>query len=152
MRILVTQETLLWRYCAWSSGAKSFRQPARIVGGRKGCTYGSKRVVLDHAPNYELNAKIMAILKELCSTIPVQMMRDQVMRELNRRKALSYASRMEALGKEAHVFDRCVQRRPERGKAKNTASREEAGTIGNVVVGIRTSWNSVVVCKSKKKD
>ena len=96
--------------------------------------------------------EFMAQLKDLCSTIPVQMMRDQVIREVNRRKALSYASRMEALGKEAHVFDRCVQRRPEKGKSKNTFSKEEAGTIGNVVVGIRTSWNSVVVCKTKRTE
>lgn len=93
----------------------------------------------------------MATLKELCSTIPESIMRDQAIRELNRRKALSYARRMDALSQEAHVFDRCVQRRPEKGKARNAYSREEAGSIGNMVVGIRTGWNSVVVCKSRKK-
>lgn len=77
-------------------------------------------------------------------------MRDQVRREVNRRKALSYAHRMGALAQETRVFEACVQRRPTKGKAKNRFSREEAGTIGNVVVGIRTSWNSVVVCKTKK--
>ena len=78
------------------------------------------------------------------------MMRDQAIRELNRRKAISYARRVDALRQEERVFDRCVQKRPGKGKYKNTFSREEAGTIGNVVVGIRTSWNSVVVCKCKK--
>lgn len=77
-------------------------------------------------------------------------MREQAIRELNRRKALSYAQRLGALSQETRVFEACVQRRPEKGKAKNRFSREEAGTIGNVVVGIRTSWNSVVVCKTKK--
>lgn len=77
-------------------------------------------------------------------------MREQAIRELNRRKALSYAQRLGALAQETRVFEACVQRRPEKGKAKNRFPREEAGTIGNVVVGIRTSWNSVVVCKTKK--
>lgn len=92
----------------------------------------------------------MATLKDLCSTIPVSMMRDQAIRELNRRKVLSYARRMDALRQEERVFDKCIQRRPVRGKVKNTYSREEAGTIGNIVVGVRTSKNSVVVCKCRK--
>ena len=92
----------------------------------------------------------MATLKDLCSSIPESLKRDQAMRELNRRKALSYAKRLDSLAQETCVFDRCVQRRPEKGKAKNRFSREEAGTIGNVVVGIRTSWNSVVVCKTRQ--
>ncbi len=92
----------------------------------------------------------MATLKDLCSTIPESLKRRQAIREVNRRMALSYAQRMDSLAQEERVFDMCVQRRPEKGKAKNTFSREEAGTIGNVVVGIRTSWNSVVVCKTKK--
>lgn len=78
-------------------------------------------------------------------------MRDQAIRELNRRKALSYVQRMGALAQEERVFDRCVQKRPSKGKYKNSFSREEAGTIGNMVVGIRTSWNSVVVCKTRKQ-
>jgi len=94
----------------------------------------------------------MATLKDLCSTIPESFLRQQAIREVNRRQAQSYARRMDALAQETRVFDRCVQRRPTKGKAKNAFSREEAGTIGNVVVGIRTSWNSVVVCKTKKTE
>ena len=94
--------------------------------------------------------KIMAQLKDLCSTIPESFKREQAIRELNRRMALSYAQRIGRLAQEERVFDRCVQRRPDKGKAKNRFSREEAGTIGNMVVGIRTGWNSVVVCKTKK--
>lgn len=78
------------------------------------------------------------------------MMRDQAIRELNRRKAMSYARRMDALRQEERIFDKCQMRRPEKGKSKNSYSREEAGTIGNMVVGVRTSWNSVVVCKCRK--
>lgn len=94
----------------------------------------------------------MAQLKDLCTAIPVQMMRDQVMREVNRRKAFSYASRMRSLDEETHVFDRCRTARPDKGKAKNGYSREEAGTIGNAIMGVRVGPHTVVVCKSKKKD
>ena len=101
-------------------------------------------------PNEQNDEKIMAQFKDLCSTIPESMMRDHVIREVNRRKALSYAQRMDSLRQEEHVFDKCAQRRPVKGKARNGYSREEAGTVGNMVVGIRTSWNSVVVCKCRK--
>lgn len=77
-------------------------------------------------------------------------MRNQVVREVNRRKALSYARRMEALDQEERVFDRCKTTRPNKGKAKNRYSREEAGTVKPVVMGVRTSWNSVVVCKCRR--
>lgn len=92
----------------------------------------------------------MAQLKDLCSSIPEQFKRDQAVREVNRRKAISYAKRMNALAQEEHVFDRCKTTRPEKGKAKNRYSREEAGTVKPVVMAIRTSWNSVVVCKCKR--
>lgn len=94
----------------------------------------------------------MAKLTELCSNIPDTLMREQVMRELIRRKARSYTRRVDGLKHEAHVFSKCAQRRPVKGKVKNTASSEEAGTIGKIVVGIRTGKYSVVVCKSRKRD
>ena len=93
----------------------------------------------------------MATLKDLCN-IPESIMRNQVIREVNRRKALSYAQRIGRLEQEKHVFDKCIQRRPNKGKAKNRFSREQAGSIGTIVVGVRTSWNSVVVCKRMKTD
>lgn len=92
----------------------------------------------------------MATLKDLCTAIPVQMMRDQVIREVNRRKVLSYAQRMQSLDEEVRVFEYCRTTRPERGRAKNRYSREEAGIVKPVVMAIRTSWNSVVVCKSRR--
>jgi len=49
-----------------------------------------------------------------------------------------------------NIFRAGQTMRPEKGKQKNGYSREEAGTIGTIVVGIRTGKNSVCVCKSKK--
>ena len=92
----------------------------------------------------------MAQLKDLCTSIPESLKRGNVMRELNRRKALSYAQRLRDLAQEKQVFDCCQTRRPNKGKYRNAASREEMGTIGTTVRAIRTGWNSVVVCKSRK--
>lgn len=94
----------------------------------------------------------MATLQDLCKSIPQNIKREQTMRELNRRKALSYAQRLRALAQEEHVFDRCVQRRPNKGRYKNSFSREEVGSIGSIVVGVRTSKYSVVVCKRRKTE
>ena len=58
---------------------------------------------------------------------------------------------MGALREERDVFGRCQQRRPEKGKAKNRYSREEAGTLGRITMGIRTGAYSVCVCKSQNK-
>lgn len=121
----------------------------RSSARERDATMTESRAAWPTYPN-KLNARIMATLKELCSTIPASMMRDQAIRELNRRKAISYARRMDALRQEERVFDKCQTRRPEKGKSKNSYSREEAGTVGSIVVGVRTSWNSVVVCKCKK--
>lgn len=90
-------------------------------------------------------------MKDLCSNIPASILLDQAIREVNRRQAVTYAKRMDRLGREERVFERCAQRRPSKGKFKNRASAEEAGTIGTMVVGVRIGKHRVVVCKTKKK-
>lgn len=100
----------------------------------------------------------MATLKELCNSIPTSVLqqserseRERVMREVARRKAASYARRLENLESTFHPFDQCKQARPQKGKYKNTASREEAGTLGSVTMGVRTGKYSVCVCKVKQQ-
>lgn len=104
----------------------------------------------------------MATLSELCSVIPQEVLQDalqnqqreeraRVMREVRRRKALSYAHRLESLEQTFHPFDQCQQRRPQKGKYKNRASREEAGTIGRITMGVRTGKYSVCVCSVQNK-
>lgn len=92
----------------------------------------------------------MATLKELCSNIPSELSRQAVQYELLHRQTLSYQKRQGALRAEENVFSKCKQCRPEKGKYKNRYSREEAGTIGDVTMGIRTGQYSVSVCKVKK--
>lgn len=99
----------------------------------------------------------MATLKELCATIPTSVLKMQeahehkmVMREVARRTALSYAQRMKDLKDEWHVYDKCKQSRPQKGKYKNGYSREEAGTQGTIVAGIRAGRYTVVTCKTKR--
>lgn len=96
----------------------------------------------------------MAQLKDLLSSIPTQVLqeqerydRQQVMREVARRKAASYARRLEGLNREYHLFEECQVRRPMKGKTKNRFSKEEAGTSGAITMGVRTGRYSVCVCK-----
>ena len=77
--------------------------------------------------------------------------RKRVMREVARRKALSYRARMEELAHQWHAFDDCQERRPSKRKVQNRFSREEAGTKGRITMGIRTGNYGVVVCKSENK-
>ena len=104
----------------------------------------------------------MATMKELCATIPqsvLQMQEDyahdmmvrKVKREVARRTARSYTKRMEALADDWHIYDKCRQSRPQKGKYKNAASREEAGTQGRITMGVRAGRYTVVVCKSENK-
>lgn len=93
----------------------------------------------------------MATLRDLCADIPQTIDRMAVEREQVRRENAAYLKRMAALYAEQNVFDRCKTRRPNKGKYRNGYSREEAGTCGNVVMGIRTGQYSVCVCKARKK-
>ena len=90
----------------------------------------------------------MATLRDLCKDVPQAIDRMAVERELVRRKNASYLKRMGELRAEENVFGNCQQRRPNKGKAKNRYSREEAGTCGSVTMGIRTGAYSVCVCKT----
>lgn len=97
----------------------------------------------------------MTLLKDLLSSaLPTQVLelqkqgeRQRVMREVARRKAASYQQRMEVLEHQYHAFDDCQQRRPSKRKVQNRFSREEAGTRGRIVMGVRTGSYSVCVCK-----
>lgn len=100
----------------------------------------------------------MAQLKDLLTSIPTTVVetqkayeREQVMREVVRRKNASYLKRMGELRREDDVFGNCQTRRPNKGKTKNRYSREEAGTCGRIVMGIRTGKYGVCVCKSENK-
>lgn len=93
----------------------------------------------------------MATLKELCSNIPTQISRQAVQYELLRRQVASYRGRMDALRTEEHVFDRCKQRRPEKGKYKNRVWAEECGCGESFVATVRTPNSYIhVACKVKK--
>lgn len=72
-------------------------------------------------------------------------------RELLRRKNAAYLKRVGALRAEENVFERCKQARPGKRKVQNRASKEAAGTIGAITMGIRTGAYSVCVCKSKRQ-
>ena len=52
---------------------------------------------------------------------------------------------------ERNVFRAGNIARPQKGKARNGFSREEAGTIGAITMGIRTGAYSVCVCKTQNK-
>lgn len=93
----------------------------------------------------------MATLRDLCKDVPQTIDRMAVERELLRRKNASFLKRIGALCAEERVFDRCQTRRPNKGKAKNRFSREEAGTQGAITMGIRTGAYSVCVCKTNSK-
>lgn len=95
--------------------------------------------------------KIMATLRDLCKDVPVAIDAKALEYAINRRKNAAYLERMGALRAEENVFGNCQQRRPNKGKAKNRYSREEAGTCGSVTMGIRTGAYSVCVCKTTNK-
>ena len=94
----------------------------------------------------------MATLRDLCKDVPQTIDRMAVERELLRRKNATFLKRMAALQEEKNVFAHCQTRRPNKGKAKNRFSSEEAGSCGTVTKGIRTGRYSVCVCKSKKQN
>jgi len=93
----------------------------------------------------------MATLRDLCANVPSAIDRKAVEYELMRRKAISYQKRMASLSAEDRVFDACKQSRPSKRKVQNRYSREEAGTIGAITMGIRTGAYSVCVCKTQNK-
>lgn len=109
--------------------------------------------------NNKRDEKNMATLKDLCSAIPQQVLqeqarydRQQTMREVARRQAASYQKRVDSLREERDVFGHCQTRRPCKGKAKNRASSEAAGTMGTQMTTRRFSGSYITVyCKSRKQ-
>jgi len=110
-----------------------------------------KRVGTAHTTKTIKDEKIMATLRDLCKDVPVAIDAKALEYAINRRKNAAYLERMGALRAEENVFGNCQQRRPNKGKAKNRYSREEAGTCGSVTMGIRTGAYSVCVCKTQNK-
>ena len=110
-----------------------------------------KRVGTAHTTKTIKDEKIMATLRDLCKDVPQAIDRKAVEYELLRRKNASYLKRMGELRAEEHVFDRCKQTRPCKGKTKNRFSREEAGTKGRITMGVRTGKYGVVVCSCVNK-
>lgn len=93
----------------------------------------------------------MATLRDLCKDVPQAIDAKALQYAIIRRKNAAYLQRMGALREERDVFGHCQTRRPEKGKARNGYSREEAGTQGRITMGIRTGRYSVCVCKSVNK-
>lgn len=74
------------------------------------------------------------------------------MREVARRQAASYQKRVDSLREERNVFRAGNIARPQKGKAKNRASSEAAGTMGTQMTTRRFSGSYITVyCKSRKQ-
>lgn len=95
--------------------------------------------------------KIMATLKELCNNVPTVILMEAATYEVTRRKNCAYLKRMGRLEGEQRVYTRCTTHRPQKGRVKNTASSEAAGTLGTMTCRIRTGNYTGVMCKSRKK-
>ena len=92
----------------------------------------------------------MATLKELCASVPKEVLRVQTCYNLNQRKVASYKERMESLSNERDVFGVCKQARPKK-KWHNRASTIEAGTMGSMTITKRFS-NSRLTCVCKTRN
>lgn len=96
--------------------------------------------------------KIMATLRDLCKDVPTAIDAKALEYAINKRKNAAYLERMGALREERDVFGRCQTRRPQKGKAKNRASSEAAGTMGTQMTTRRFSGSYITVyCKSRKQ-
>ena len=71
--------------------------------------------------------KIMATLKDLCSSVPQSLLRVQTDYNVNTRKQESYNKRMRALDCEQAIFEQCKRERTQK-RVRNRFSTEEAGT------------------------
>ena len=87
----------------------------------------------------------MASLKELCTSVPQKLLRVQTAYNVMQRMQESYKGRMNDLASETEVFEQCRQARPMRKKCHESASKEQAGRINNVIVTKRFG-NSRLTC------
>jgi hypothetical protein len=93
--------------------------------------------------------KIMATLKDLCSSVPQSLLRVQTDYNLNLQKQAAYNKRMERLGVERAIFEQCKRTRTQK-RVKNTFSSEQAGTCGTYVRTVRFENSYITkVCKSR---
>ena len=93
----------------------------------------------------------MATLKELCVCVPEVVLRTQRVYNYNLRKCASARAILQDLANETDVFDKCKQARPSRRKCHESASKEEAGRIGNVTITKRFGNSRLIcVCSTKK--
>lgn len=72
----------------------------------------------------------MANLFELSKSISPAIIRVQQRNVVRERMMSAYRKRMEDLGSERDVFDKCKNARPDRRKYRNTLFKEQCGTIG----------------------
>lgn len=80
-----------------------------------------------HVRTKTKKSKIMATLKDLCSSVPQSLLREQAIYNVNTRKQESYNKRMRALDCEQAIFEQCKRERTQK-RVRNTFSRDEAGT------------------------
>jgi NADPH-dependent ferric siderophore reductase len=71
-------------------------------------------------------SKIMATLKDLCSSVPQSLLRVQTDYNVNQRKQASYNKRMERLDMERAIFEQCKRERTQK-RVRNRFSTEQAG-------------------------
>lgn len=73
----------------------------------------------------------MSTLKDLCN-VPQKLLFEQAAYNVAVRAQRSYNKRMHGLSTETCIFEKVKQARPKK-KERNTFSRDEAGTLGQVV-------------------
>lgn len=91
----------------------------------------------------------MATLKDLCSSVPQSLLREQAIYNVNQRKQAAYNKRMERLGMERAIFEQCKRTRTQK-RVKNKFSTEQAGTCGTYTRTMRFENSYITkVCKSR---
>lgn len=91
----------------------------------------------------------MATLKDLCSSVPQSLLREQAIYNVNTRKQAAYNKRMERLGMERAIFEQCKRNRT-RKRVHNTLYKEQAGTCGTYTHTMRFENSYITkVCKSR---
>ena len=90
----------------------------------------------------------MATLKDLCSKVPQSLLNEQTNYNLMQRKVASYEKRVRDLDMERAIFEQCKRERTKK-RVRNSFSREEAGTCGDVIVTFRKGYTTQV-CRAHR--
>lgn len=85
----------------------------------------------------------MSTLKDLCN-VPQSLLFEQAAYNVAVRAQRSYNKRMHALSSESDIFGMVKQARPKK-KVRNSFSREEAGTCGQIICTKRFSGTRIHV-------